>query len=529
MDPRRITAPTRTDPSGHAFRIRVLSKVQTGMREARARSQKLRAALRTVRVRVLATVLAFLAVGLFVAGTTTLALDLRELNSRVSEDLLHQSERLRNIVDQGLPDGRPYSSLDDLFTVFLRGGTLGRYESVMATVAGGNTFVPAGVQARNLGHPQILETVLSMPLDGTALRDVNLDGRTVRLAVTPVSLEGNAALDANTPKGVLVAGNEIGQQREQMVGSFGTFAAVSVAILLLAGGVGYTVTGHLFVPIRRLRQATENTTFEDVSSRVSVPPGDDDVSRLAADFNRMLDRLEAGIEDQRRFVDDASHELRTPLTIIGGHLQLLQPSDALDVADTRVLLLEEVDRMQSLVNELLVLARSGRPGFIRPDWVDVDSFLEAVMERVRVLGDRHWQIEQLPGGWFQADLNRLTQAIEQLAANAVQSTEPGDIISIGAAWVAKGGDPSGSKHHEPTIEIWVADTGCGISAEDQERIFDRFARAGVSRGPDGSGLGLPIVKAIAEAHGGSVRLSSRVNVGSRFVLTLPSGTSWLAS
>ncbi|MFC8038019.1 sensor histidine kinase [Paenarthrobacter sp. NPDC057355] len=517
MEPRTNTAVAPADGT--------LSGFGTSFPEtAKARLHALRAALQTVRIRVLATVLAFLAVGLFVAGTTTLALGLRELNSRVSEDLLHQSSRLQEIVDQGTSDGRPYASLDDLFTVFLRGVTPGRYESVMATIAGGNTFLPAGAQARTLGHPQVLETVLAMPMNGsTALRDVNVDGRTVRLAVTPVSLDGNP------PQGLLVAGNEIGQQREQMVASFGTFAAVSVAILLLAGGVGYAVTGRLYVPIRRLRQATETTTFEDVSSRVSVPPGDDDVSQLATDFNRMLDRLEAGIEDQRQFVDDASHELRTPLTIIGGHLQLLQPSDALEVAETRVLLLEEVDRMQSLVNELLLLARSGRPDFIRPDWVDADSFLEAAMERVRVLGERHWQIEQLPGGWFQADRGRLTQAIEQLAANAVQSTEPGDIISIGAAWSAVETGPSGDRHHGPTIEIWVADTGCGISAADQERIFDRFARAGVSRGSEGSGLGLPIVKAIAEAHGGSVRLSSRVNVGSRFVLVLPSGTSWLAS
>ncbi|MFC9773273.1 MULTISPECIES: sensor histidine kinase [unclassified Pseudarthrobacter] len=516
MNLRRTPASAPSDRWGAGLLVRWWRAISAALRGVRA-------GLRTVRVRVLATVLAFLAVGLFVAGTTTLALNLRDLNSRVSEDLLHQSARLQDIVDQGLPGGEPYPSLDDLFTVFLRGGTLGRYESVMATIAGGDTFLPAGAQARNLGQPQVLETALAVPLDGTtALRDVVLDGHMVRLAITPVSLGGDS------PNGVLVAGNEIGQQREQMVASFGTFATVSLATLLLAGAVGYAVTGRLFVPIRRLRQATETTTFEDVSSRVSVPPGDDDVSQLANDFNRMLDRLEVGIEDQRQFVDDASHELRTPLTIIGGHLQLLQPADATDVAETRVLLLEEVDRMQSLVNELLVLARSGRPDFVRPDWIDTDSFLEAAMERIRVLGDRHWQIEQLPGGWFRADRNRLTQAIEQLAANAVHSTEPGDIISIGAAWAAAADGASSELPHEPTIDLWVADTGCGISAADQERIFDRFARAGVSRGAEGSGLGLPIVKAIAEAHGGSVRLTSRVNVGSRFVLSLPSGTSWLA-
>jgi signal transduction histidine kinase len=483
--------------------------------------QRLRAGLRTVRFRVLATVLAFLAAGLLVAGITTLALDLRSLNSRVSDDLLLQSERLQTIAAQGVPGGGPFSSLEVLFTVFLQGDSPGRYDSVMATINGGNTFLPAGGQPTNLAASAVLETVRAEHREGrTVFHDMTLDGRQVRLAITSVSLgDGTAG-------GLLVAANEIGRQREQAIGSFGTFALVSLATLLLAGAVGYIVTGRLFVPVRRLRQATGSITFDDLSSRVQVPPGDDDVSQLATDFNRMLDRLETGIADQRRFVDDASHELRTPLTIIGGHLQLLSAADPQDVAETQVLLLEELDRMQSLVDELLLLARSGRPDFLRPDWIDVDSFLQAAMNRIKVLADRQWRIDTMPGGRIRADRHRLTQAVEQLAANAVQSTRPHDVISLGAAWT---GTPDCTALPGQTgssgagLDIWVADTGCGISPADQERIFDRFARAGVSRGTEGSGLGLPIVKAIAEAHSGALRVTSRINEGSRFVLSLPGG------
>ncbi len=482
-----------------------------------------RAELRTVRFRVLATVLAFLAAGLLVTGITTLALDLRNLNSSVSEELLLQSGRLRNIVEQGVPGGGSYTSLDGLFTVFLQGDAPGRYESVMATVKGGNTFLPAGEQPSNLATPQLLETARAEHVENrTVFHDMTLDGLTVRLAITSVSLE-----DGND-SGILVAANEIGRQREQMIASFGTFGVASLATLLLAGAVGFAVTGRLFVPVRRLRQATESITFEDLSSRVLVPPGDDDVSQLATDFNRMLDRLETGIADQRQFVDDASHELRTPLTIIGGHLQLLQAGDPQEVSETQVLLLEELDRMQSLVDELLLLAKSGRPDFIRLDWIDADSFLEAAMDRIKVLADRRWQIDKMPGGRFRADRNRLTQAVEQLAVNAVQSTRRHDVISLGAAWTGTPGGTAPPGHHEHSgagVEIWVADSGCGISTADQERIFDRFARAGVSRGKEGSGLGLPIVKAIAEAHSGTLRVTSRVNEGSRFVLSLPGGTT----
>lgn len=477
-----------------------------------------RGGLRTVRFRVLATVLGFLAAGLLAAGITTLALDLRSLNSRVSEDLLMQSQRLQALVEEGAPGGGPYTSLDAVFTVFLQGGATGKYESVMATVNGGNTFLPVGKQSDGVYAREILDAARAGQVEGrTVLTDMALDGRAVRLAITSVSLTDGAT------DGLLIAASEIGRQREQMVASFGTFGLVSLATLMVAGGVGFAVTGRLFVPVRRLRQATGSITFEDLSSRVLVPAGDDDVSQLAADFNRMLDRLEAGIKDQRQFVDDASHELRTPLTIIGGHLQLIQVGDPRDVSETQVLLLEELDRMQALVDELLLLARSGRPDFIQLDWIEADAFLRAALEKVKVLADRRWEIGDLPGGWFQADRSRLTQALEQLAANAVQATRRHDVISLGAAWVGTqdGGPPRPEDASKACLEIRVADSGCGISPEDQERIFQRFARAGVSRGKEGSGLGLPIVKAIAEAHSGSLRVVSEVDEGSSFVLSLP--------
>ncbi|MDQ0868336.1 two-component system OmpR family sensor kinase [Arthrobacter sp. V1I9] len=506
--------------------IAMTDRVSAGMRASPLAQgwHGFRAELRTVRFRVLATVLAFLAAGLMVTGITTLILDLRTLNSRVNEELLLQSARLQNVAAQGAPGGGPYTSLDQLFTVFLQGDAPGRYESVMATVNGGNTFLPAGGQPTDLADPELLEAARAQHVENqTVFHDLPLEARTVRLAITSVSLgDGDGG-----PGGLLVAASEVGWQREQMIGSFGTFAIASLATLLLAGAVGFAVTGRLFVPIRRLRQATGSITFEDLSTRVLVPAGDDDVSQLATDFNRMLDRLEKGIADQRQFVDDASHELRTPLTIIGGHLQLLQAEDPKDVSETQVLLLEELDRMQSLVDELLMLARSGRPGFVRLEWIDADAFLQAAMDRIRVLADRRWKIESMPGGHVRADRNRLTQAIEQLAANAVQSTRRHDVISLGAAWTATAGGTAPHGPRDPSLagfEIWVADTGCGISPADQERIFERFARADVSRGSEGSGLGLPIVKAIAEAHSGTLRVTSRVNEGSRFVLSLPGGT-----
>ncbi|OFI37353.1 two-component sensor histidine kinase [Arthrobacter sp. SW1] len=500
----------------------------------------LRAELRSVRFRVLAAALALMAAGLVASGASTHAVQLARLNERVNEELLGQSARLRAVAEQGARDGRPYTSLEELFTAFLQGATPGSHESVMAMLGDGTTLLPAGNQATVLNTTDVLERIQSEHLGSrTVFRDMSIDGRTVRLAISPVAL-GTVALgtgNAGNPgagspeQGILLASNEIGRQREEVLASLWTFGAASLAILLLAGGAGFVVVGRLLDPVHRLRRATEDITFEDLSTRVKVPAGDDDVSQLAVNFNHMLDRLESGFAEQRRFLDDAGHELRTPLTIISGHLELLQAGDPRDVEQTRALLLEELERMQALVDDLLVLARSGRPDFIHGTWFDTRAFLEAAMERIKVLADRRWRIDGNPSGRILADRNRLLQAVEQLAANAVRSTLPQDTIALGAAWVGTpepGQPPSDTaslaEASPPGLEIWVADSGCGILPEDQERIFERFFRARRPHGREGSGLGLPIVKAIAEAHGGSLRVESDLGRGARFVLWIPEGS-----
>jgi two-component system, OmpR family, sensor kinase len=474
-----------------------------------------RAELRSVRIRVLATVLTFMAAGLFLSGAATHALQLARLNESVNVGLLQPSERLRTTVADGI-NGVPYSTPQQLFNAFLSTDVPGGHESVVASVQGSSTFMPAGEQATNLcDHMGILWD--QREVGRTVFRDMEIEGRTVRVAITSVML------GPGHPEGLLVAGNELGRQRDEVMTSLLTYGIASLSTLALAGGVGFVVTGRLLDPVKKLREATEVTTTEDLTRRVHVPSGEDDVSQLAVNFNHMLDRLEAGFTEQRRFMDDAGHELRTPLTIIGGHLELLQASDAQDVEQTRELLLDELGRMQALVDELLMLARSCRPDFIRHELVDTDGLLESVLDRVKVLANRDWQIDFKPGGEFHGDRHRLTQALEQLVANAVRHTTDNDRISVGASRLDRTVTHSSHGHGDavPGLELWVADTGTGVPPEDLDRIFDRFARAANAPSGEGSGLGLPIVKAIAEAHGGSLSVESEVGQGSRFVLWLP--------
>lgn len=261
---------------------------------------------------------------------------------------------------------------------------------------------------------------------------------------------------------------------------YGPYSLTSLAALILAGVAGFTVTGKLLDPLRR-RQGITTTGTASLLGTGTVSP-------YAVDLPH----------------GDSNH-------------QWLQVRE-------QTLFMEELNRMQSLVDDLLLLARSGRPGFVKREWVDVDSFLAESMDRIKVMAERRWQIDDMPSGRLWADPDLLSQLVDRLAVNAVQSTTDRDVISLGAAWIESPAINSSVEYDKTsasTIEIWVADSGCGISAADQERIFHPFTRLGLPREQEGAGLGLTVVKAIVEAHQGSVRVNSRPNVGSRFVLSLP--------
>jgi signal transduction histidine kinase len=223
----------------------------------------------------------------------------------------------------------------------------------------------------------------------------------------------------------------------------------------------------------------------------------------------MLDRLEAAFASQRAFVSDASHELRTPITIVRGHLELLG-DDPDERRETVALVTDELDRMSRFVDDLLLLAKSDRDDFLRVAEVELGALTDELLEKATALGERRWRLEKRAEARLVADRQRLTQALMGLAANAVQHTGEGDPIWLGSEVL---GDEA---------RLWVRDTGPGVAHDDRERIFERFARASDSRRrSEGAGLGLAIVRAIAEAHGGRVTLASRPGAGATFTLTIP--------
>ncbi|HEY9562425.1 MAG TPA: sensor histidine kinase, partial [Nocardioides sp.] len=156
-----------------------------------------------------------------------------------------------------------------------------------------------------------------------------------------------------------------------------------------------------------------------------------------------------------------------------------------------------------------------RPDFITAEPVDLDALTAAVVTKARGLGVRDWQVDGTTDGMFlELDAQRITQALLQLADNAVKHTRPGDVIAVGASVCPAEGTSSSS------VRLWVRDTGHGVDPADRERIFDRFSRSTVLPGDEGFGLGLSIVRAIVTAHGGAVHVEESEPTGATFVITL---------
>ena len=270
----------------------------------------------------------------------------------------------------------------------------------------------------------------------------------------------------------------------------------------------WIAAGKVLTPIQSLIKTARSISDNDLSQRIPIQ-GQGEMAELATTFNHMMDSLEASFISQRQFINDAGHELRTPITIIRGHLELLD-DDPQERDATISLVLDELDRMTRFVEDLIFLAKAERREFLELGTIDIEQLTEELYSKAQGLASRKWKLEAKASGSMIGDRQRITQAIMNLAVNAVQHTTVSDTINLGSS-LKKG-----------YVSFWVRDTGEGIALEDQKRIFQRFARATNSRRrSEGAGLGLSIVQAIAQSHSGKVELYSQIGIGSTYTLTLP--------
>jgi two-component system OmpR family sensor kinase len=229
------------------------------------------------------------------------------------------------------------------------------------------------------------------------------------------------------------------------------------------------------------------------------------------DLRRVSDANLRLLRRERQFIQDASHELRTPITVALGHAELVErASGDPQLAEDARIVVDELQRLRRLADRLLLLATSEDPDFLSRSPVQVEPLLAETLQRWAPIA-RRWRLDPVAPAVVVGDADRLGLALDALVENAVKHTGPGDEIRLGA------------KRQGDRVAMVVADAGTGMPANQLEAIFERFARLDGSRSRDlgGVGLGLAIVQAIAQAHGGTVAVESTPGDGSVFQLVLP--------
>lgn len=290
-----------------------------------------------------------------------------------------------------------------------------------------------------------------------------------------------------------------------------TFLLVGAATLLAALLAGYLLAARTASPLRRFAATATRVDGGDLTPRLASDPSSAaELRTLAEAFNHMLDRLEGAFARQRQFVSDASHELRSPLTAIRGQLEVLARSanpEAAEVRRVEAVALEEIRRVERLVDDLLALARLDEG--VGPSFRDLQaaSFLR---ELAAATGERV-ALGELAEGSFSADPDLIAQVLRNLIENARRHAGPSGRVSISSTASATG------------LRIDVDDDGPGISPAERERVFDRFHRSDEARGRSagGSGLGLGIARSIVIAHGGRIWVEDSPMGGARVSFELP--------
>lgn len=291
---------------------------------------------------------------------------------------------------------------------------------------------------------------------------------------------------------------------------------IGLGLILSLGSVGsYWLAGRALRPVQKLAQAAGEIDAKRLDTRLNLTGPEDELAQLAGTFDAMMDRLEAAFEQQGRFVADAAHELRTPLATLRASLDVVRADPNATIEHYHVMnatIERALTRLQRLVDDLLLLATEEH---ISPDAaIAIEPILEDVMLDLKRLASEHSVTLRLTGNsdlMARGDSTLLTRVFHNLIENGIRYNREGGEVIVNV--YAEG----------ESLVLTVADTGIGIPAEQQSRIFDRFYRVDLSRSrhKGGAGLGLSIARHIVELHGGELSVESTPDVGSTFVVKLP--------
>jgi signal transduction histidine kinase len=454
-----------------------------------------------LRTRILAWLVGVLALATIASALITYEVLLVRLDHRIDAELTQEAEELKKLAAGKDPEtGSPFGTdARRIFDVYFERNVPSRNEALI-TFLDGRPFLRSRqvVPYRLDGDAELVARWAT--ITSTDRGEVQTPAGRVEYLAVPLR-------DADRTLGVFVAAIFAERAQTDANAAARTVGYVGIALLVLGTLLAWRLADRVIRPVTELTETARTISETDLSSRIPAR-GRDQVAQLAVTFNEMLDRLERAFGSQRRFVVDAGHELRTPLTIVRGHLELLD-DDPVERKATLALVMDELDRMGRIVEDLLLLAKHEQPDFLKLRHVDVAALTDEVRAKVVALAPRNWILESRGSGAIVADRQRLTQAIMQLAENAVRHGDEREPIAIGSL-VGNG-----------EARFWVRDHGPGIAWDDQQAVFERFRRGSGPRRTEGAGLGLAIVKAIAEAHNGRVELESVPGEGACFAIVLP--------
>jgi signal transduction histidine kinase len=460
-----------------------------------------------IRARIVVGYVALLAAALFISAVVTRQVLYSRLDREINQALAQEIEELR-LLAGGVDPASGEAFGDDVAAIF--DTFLAR--SVPADDEAFYTLVEGRPYLRSFDAPPELFADRAI-VDGWA---ASTEPR-VETIDTPVGRARSLAVPliaGDDARGVFAVVYFPGPQRDEIAQILRLIVLAGAIVLTASALLAWTLAGRVLRPVRELTTTARTISDTDLSARIPVT-GTDELAELGQTFNEMLDRLGTGFEQQRRFLDDVAHELRTPITIARGHLDVLGDTPE-ERTETVAIVTDELDRMSRYVTDLLLLAKAERPDFLQLQQLDLGEFASTTLRSLSALADRTWTLDGgVPDGTIiEADPGRLSQAVLNLATNAVQHTRDGDVIALGVAV---------DQTPRTGTRIWIRDTGDGIDAAVAAALFERNARGATSRTtrPDGMGIGLSIVDAIARAHGGRVTVDGRPGDGARFEIGLP--------
>ena len=399
---------------------------------------------------------------------------------------------------------QPFRATSQLLVARLPGGRVVTNEPALLGLAGSPDTEPEPVAKRREETLDALR-VRTAPLGYTTVEGVDLGGLRLYMRRVVRNRRSLATIGVGEPLAPV--------ERAQH-GVARTFLFAGLFALVAAAVAGYLVASRVSSPLRRMARTAAVVNAGDISPRLGPTRGSDEIRVLAESFDRMLERLEDAFARQRAFVSDASHELRTPLTVVRGQLEVLARQPAVsreDVQRVTRLVSAETERMERLVDDLLLLAKTeeGSPLDLRR--ITLREYVPDVFDALSLTADRRFELGEVSDVSIEADPDRLSQVIHNLAQNAVVHTQPGGLVRLSAT--------ANGRYVRFTME----DDGPGIPADQRDRIFDRFHRTDYSRAraTGGSGLGLAIARALVQAHGGRIWAGESPEGGARLEFDLP--------